>query len=126
MPDDRPGVQRQAAHLPEDVRRGVYALDSDLSIALLVTIQQSGTTRFSWLRQELHVPNQEIVENLGRLYDAALLERTTTGRDEGRESAYTITPLGETLLETLADPGEPEPETEPESEPNPITICDPL
>lgn len=128
MPDDRPGVARQASTVPDDVRRATYALDSDETLALLVTINQSGTCRFSWLFQELAIPNQEIVELLGRLHEADLIDRTTTGKNEGRESAYVVTDVGEALLEALASlhdtPTESESEQEPE--PDPITIRDPL
>jgi DNA-binding HxlR family transcriptional regulator len=95
------GVERQAGTIPKEVRTAIAALDSDVSFAILATIEQSGTTRFSWLRQETHLDNQEIVETLGQLYAADLLSRTTTGKNEGRESAYEITPLGERVLAAL-------------------------
>lgn len=95
------GVTRQASEVPEDVRQATAALSSDLAYALLITIQQSGVTRFTWLRQELQAPNQDIVEALGPLHSRGLIERTTVGKAEGRESAYVLTDLGEAILTAL-------------------------
>lgn len=98
---DRPGVTRQASKVPDDVRNAVAILTSDEAFAILITIEESGTTRFSWLFQELAIPNQEIVEHLGDFYATGLIKVTTTGKGAGSETAYTLTVLGRRLLNAL-------------------------
>lgn len=123
MPDDRPGVERQAGVIDEKVRRATAALDSDEAYAVLLTIRQSGVTRFSWLYQEIQIPNQEIVEQLGKLHNTALVERVTAGHGEGQESAYVLTEFGKQFLTALerydSSPSRPDTDTmsEPESKP---------
>lgn len=99
---DTPRVDYHAGVVPEHVRSAIRTLDNDLAVALLVVISRSGQTRFTWLRQDLHVPNQEIVQTLGQLYEEGLIERTTAGRDEGQETAYVISEFGSAVLEALS------------------------
>lgn len=113
------GVTRQASHIPEDVRQATAALDSDLAYALLVTIKQSGVTRYTWLKQELQAPDQEIVQALGPLHSRGLIERTTVGRAEGRESAYVLTDLGDRILTALQSIETEEPQSTPDKDTDP-------
>lgn len=98
---DRPGVTRQASKVPDTVRNAVAILNTDEAFAILITIEESGTTRFSWLFQELEIPNQEIVEHLGDFYATGLIKVTTTGKGAGSETAYTLTVFGRRLLNAL-------------------------
>lgn len=98
---DRPGVTRQASKVPDEVRNATAILSSDEAYAVLITIEESGTTRFSWLFQELAIPNQEIVEILGDFYATGIIKVTSTGKGAGKETAYTLTVFGRRLVNAL-------------------------